>query len=129
MILWFIFVVQIGLFVARIGLLKASRVGFSQAQRFLTGAVIPRAHGPAPAPSPSPPPIVYFWLSGLSPEWEHCFQGNSELLGAKWHFYAQERRILASLTLLGFLGRSWEYAGEASRGYLALGIAVGGILN
>ena len=64
--------------------LKASRVGFSQAQRFLTGAVILRAHGltPAPAPQPQPPPILYFWLSGLSPEWEHCFQGNFELLGA-----------------------------------------------
>ena len=33
--------------------MKASRVGFSQAQRFLTGAVIPRAHGPTPAPAPN----------------------------------------------------------------------------
>ena len=40
--------------------LEASRVGFSQAQRFLTGAVIPRAHGPTPAPAPAPPSL-HFW--------------------------------------------------------------------
>ena len=41
-------------------------MGFSQAQRFLTGAVIPRAHGPTPAPAPQPPNPVFLAVGSLA---------------------------------------------------------------
>ena len=104
--------------------------GPRKALSFLTGAVIPRAHGPTPAPAPNP---VFLAVGSLA-RVGALFSREFRALGGppkrlKLRSGAQERRILASWTLLRFLGRSWEYAGEASRGYLALGIAVGSILN